>query len=801
MSPEYYAAAGQIKRYVRFYNEQKASRNEATTRLRLINVLLTDCLGWSLDDIIAEEAFNGKYTDYSLGSPRRLIVEAKREGVFLELPSQPMTRIEVPLQRLIRDNSDTEEAITQVATYCQQRGVPFAAVTNGHQLIAFIANRSDGKPPLEGKCLLFSSPEEMEVHFRDLWDATSKEGVHERRIVLRLAGDFLPALPPKLSAHIEHYPGIKSRNILQTQLQQVSELVLEDLPQTFEKEFSHECYCKSGALSQYSILSKNVLLNRYSELFEKDEPGPMTSPATTKSGLAPEILGDGLSRRPILLIGNVGAGKTEFIRNLRLEEAPEVFDNSITFYIDLGSQATLSKTITDFLPLELESQLKIKYGIDISEDGFLRATYHADLLRFANGPAKRLRETNPIAYAEKEFELIEAFTRAKLEHVKRSLGHLVTLQRKQVIIFLDNADQRSQDAQQQAFLNASEISGHWGATVFLSIRPETFHASARRGALTGYNTRAFTIAPPRIALVVEKRLVFALNLLEGRLTHASLSALAPQAEELAKFIRVFLRSLDYNDSLQVCLENISGGNVRQALIHVKQVFGSSHLDTDKILRKWERYTIPLHEFLRSIIFGNYEYYSPEGSDVTNIFDINFLDPKEHFLMPLILGYLGQEAKRAAADGFVESHMAYEFLQALAFTTEQIDFCIYRATSRGLIETTARRIPEKGQTIPHALRATSSGLYHSERLASYFTYIDAISVDTPILVPRYEQQIQDARGLEERLERASIFRKYLDEQWTHLASNSLPWTWDRHSRLLSSDMELVAASNARQRDNR
>ena len=38
----------------------------------------------------------------------------------------------------------------QAAGYCQSRGVPYAAVSNGHQFVIFVATRSDGIPPFEG---------------------------------------------------------------------------------------------------------------------------------------------------------------------------------------------------------------------------------------------------------------------------------------------------------------------------------------------------------------------------------------------------------------------------------------------------------------------------------------------------------------------------------------------------------------------------------------------------------------------------------------------------------------------------
>ncbi len=47
------------------------SLNEATTRFRIIDRLLLDCLGWHTSDITTEEHYDRDYVDYSLGGGPR----------------------------------------------------------------------------------------------------------------------------------------------------------------------------------------------------------------------------------------------------------------------------------------------------------------------------------------------------------------------------------------------------------------------------------------------------------------------------------------------------------------------------------------------------------------------------------------------------------------------------------------------------------------------------------------------------------------------------------------------------------
>lgn len=741
-----------------------------------------------------EESYNREYTDYVFLAPRRLfIVEAKKEGDYFELPAGE-TRLEQSLPSLSKRYPNLKEALQQAAGYCQSRGVPFGAVTNGHQLVAFVGTRSDGLPPLEGRALVFPSLQFMLDNFLEFWQAVSKPGIQEKRLQHRLLGEGLPELPPKPSATITSYPGVKGRNNLQTDLQIVSELVIEDLPRSrdVEDRFLEECYSQSGALSQYALTSRAILQARYAALFDTDNPGPNTSPAVGKEGVSAEVFAQSLSRRPVILIGDVGVGKTTFVRHLIKIDAAAVFEHAITLYIDLGSQATLSADLRSFLLEEFVRQLREEYEIDVDERNFVRGVYNQELQRFATGIYADLRDENVGLYRQKEIEFLENKLANREDHLKFSLHHVTRGRRKQVVIFLDNADQRDESTQQATFLAAQELAEHWPATVFVTLRPETFHRSTRIGALSGYHPKAFTVSPPRIDRVINKRLEFALKLTSGDIPIQSLSGnTTVNLDKLDVMIRVFLHSLG-NYSLREFIDNISAGNVRQALDLVRGFFGSGHVDTQKIVNIYTdtgRYNVPLHEFLRAVTFGDAEYYDPERSPVANLFDISQVDPKEHFLAPLLICSLTSSSK-GSEEGFVETSVVYERLQGFGFTPEQIDAAVVRGHRKKLLETASRRIPYPDHDMPPALRATNVGLYHVSRLCRLFTYVDAVLVDTPILEVAVRQSIGEFRTIASRLHNVEVFCQYLDDIWPVIEEGNNLFKWDSISTDLKNDVKRI-----------
>src|SRR5258706_16454313 len=99
-------------------NSDDRTRNEATTRLHLIDTILFDCLGWPKENCKTEERFDNKYTDYSFFCPRRmLIVEAKKEGAYFELPAG-FERGKIRINTLIDKVEGVGDALNQAMAYC-----------------------------------------------------------------------------------------------------------------------------------------------------------------------------------------------------------------------------------------------------------------------------------------------------------------------------------------------------------------------------------------------------------------------------------------------------------------------------------------------------------------------------------------------------------------------------------------------------------------------------------------------------------------------------------------------------------
>lgn len=766
-------------------------RNESTTRLQIIDTLLFECLGWSKKDCITEDHYEGEYTDYEMLLDKRkvVILEAKKEGRYFEIPETTKNR-EYAIQTLLaKEDTNLSKALKQVASYCYERGVQIAVICNGHQLCVFLAVRADGIPPMKGRIVVFHSLEDMANEFTLLWDLLSPDGVRAHFAQKRLMATGANLVPPRMSSSIANYPGATRRNYFQNNLQILSDIVLDSPPNSpeFEREFLEFCYCNSGALSQYTLLTKSILNSRYSSVFEGIENAPSMSPAVMKGNeISPDLLAQQMSNKPILLLGDVGVGKTSFVRNLIRVKARDYFDDAIALYIDLGSQANLTEDVKGYVLNDIKKQLSLGYDINVCKRNFVQGVYNYELQEFREGIYGYLYDLNIDKYREKEAEYLEGFVSNIGSHLERSFRHLVRGRNKQIIIFLDNADQRDDDVQQQAFLIAEEFAKRWDCTVFVALRPETYHRSQRGGALSGYHARAFTILPPRIDLVINKRVDYALMQLQGDIPLDRYDArIRGSFPGMISILKVLKYSVKRNDDLYQSIDNLAAGNVRRALDYIRMFLGSGHVNTKKIADIFDetgKYIIPSHEFLRAIIYGDSWHYSPERSPVVNIYDLLHDDAKWHFAIPVILNIVNNINMPADEDGFISVSDIVNAVQSRGFESYTVFEIISKLAESNLLDSGVKGSRGK----PHRIRMTSLGMYHLNVLPKRFTYVDAVVVDTPIRGASWRSDVFDVSGIHERLKRAQKFIEYLDNQW-------------RDSKLTENDYQWVNIKNELEKD--
>lgn len=793
------------------YPDDDFDYNEADTRHRIIDSLIHDCLGWKRSDTKIERRYGNTYSDYELGNPPKAVIEAKKTGVYFEFPAESESFKKIKsLRSIISTSENFSKAFDQTIGYCSQRGIQIGAISNGHQLIIFLGVRADGVPPSQGKCIFFNGLRDIEDNFSLFWNSLSPEGIRQSRLSRELLLTTPTGIPQKLSNNISSYATYRYPSQSQQSLRTLSDLLIEDVPNTPDmiKRFYEECYCESGALAKEALLSKSILSARYAAMFNPSEKNPSLVSLNTRKqgslGIPQELIADALGKRPIVIIGDVGVGKTSFIRNLVYVKAQEEIKNTIYLYIDLGVNASLGQNLQNFLINEIEKQLIEKYEIDIENSSFIRGVFHQDLKRFENGIYGRLKQNHPSEYLIKEIEFLEGKTKDKISFLQSVILHLTHGRKKQFVLAIDNTDQRSLETQQEAFLAAQEFSNSWNALVLITLRPKTYFTSKASGSISAYPQRILTIAPPRIDLFLKKRLSFSLGLAEGRFPIESLKGISINLDSIALFLKALIESLNQNRDISELLSNITGGNLREVLELVKGFIGSANVDSDKIInimREKGEYIIPLHEFSKQALLGEYSHYDKNTSLAYNLFDISYPDSKEHFLSAIIISYLLIDTSYKSNEGFINTKDIVLEMQSFGFVSDQVENALRRMVNKKLIETTERVTFDEGLQglmgdMPLAFRATTIGAYHIQKWMPTFSYLDAMIIDTPIFESQLNSDIQkniSSFAIEDRYERTLLFRKYLSQVWTEMVAKPVYFDWENMVLIGQSTFDPVCSA--------
>jgi hypothetical protein len=135
-------------------------------------------------------------------------------------------------------------------------------------------------------------------------------------------------------------------------------------------------------------------------------------------------------------------------------------------------------------------------------------------------------------------------------HLQASFEYLARHENKQILLVIDNSDQRSFETQQEAFLIAQELASSRNLLVFVALRPSTFFQSKLTGALSGYQNRLLTILPPPADEVLRKRITFAMRVAEGKAAPKALEGIRLNIKSIVYFLRATLRSIRGNEQIR-----------------------------------------------------------------------------------------------------------------------------------------------------------------------------------------------------------------------------------------------------------
>jgi len=458
------AAANQLDKLVKsdLVNKLRGA-NEAKVRLLVIDEVLS-ILGWQKHEYEPEMVTStGRYTDYrlSIEDQPRLIVEAKRIGIIEPFPKGIQQSEYSNAYLYNRCGSELKELFDQCLGYCAQTGVPYALATTGEVWIVLLGFKY-GSEWGKLKAFVFHSLDNVLERFNDFYGLVSREAVKSNSLVEKFAGMVLikPNIAIRPRDQIE-----QSTDVGQAPHKQIIRAFFDqfmgDITRPGQEKMLELCYVENRELNEFSRDLQQIL--QYDATLDELD---MSIDEVDRAILEKELELQSVSSNPktILLVGNVGAGKSTFIHRFsRFNQQESQSKRNICTIVDLINHSTKDiernraeeQRLADLVLNRLASEFREK--ADPYSPDMLRGCFEVELNRFRK-QKQRLLSLDPDKFAIEEEAFLHDLSKDSYKHL---VGYLKYIRKKRyrVWIAFDNVDRGSDSYQGFVYSFAHQLSG------------------------------------------------------------------------------------------------------------------------------------------------------------------------------------------------------------------------------------------------------------------------------------------------------------------------------------------------------
>lgn len=765
-------AAGEIVSFAR-----NADLNEADTRFQIIDRLLRDVLGWPNRSFQMETATVEGFADYHLMRPSGkpvLIVEAKRTGVYFDLPAnfnhkKPFRAVKT---RTLLTAEAVKKAIVQAQRYCADEGCEYGAVTNGLQFILFKAFQR-GKAWRDLTALVVSDIGWFEDHYTDAINLIGYSSVLERHS-LQTAFDgsspdsrevFFPkekivSFNQTINAN---YLAKHIRGIVQRYFGAIDVDNAEFVDRCYVFERAHDKNVRGiRALIRDSV---SPFMETYGVIETEDADSGGAFANRLAKGVRMESQGD-----VVILFGGKGAGKSTFIRKVLLYKPPQYLKkHAVPIVIDLLSSPKDPASVREHLWRALVAKLDTQQILLADREQLL--SLFADKFEVAKRQELRGLFEDSETYNLKLNDLLGAW-KADERYVAKRLVAWHKRNHRGVIVAVDNTDQLDNQLQDYAFSLAAEVGADLGCVVLISMREERFYASKIRGMLDAYQNSAFHISSPTPDEVFGRRIGYVLELIKT----GAIETDPEVTDDIVSFFQIFRSDFlrDPASPLNQFITASAHGNIRLALDLFGDLILSGYTNAHEMAQSRSGWNLLIHQVIKPLLTPTRLFYDEKLSKIPNLFQIRTSEGGSHFTGLRILRKLSI-AQDPLSPAFVSmSELRGFFAETFGYDD---DFCqwVDRLLASNLIESSTRHDVFSDEI--DALRITSFGQFALGDLYKAFTYGDLVCTDCGmrseshcnalVSLANTEVQLFNERKrfdrVKLRLEKMEIFLSYLSQE--------------------------------------
>jgi len=729
--------------------KQLQGANEAKTRLLIIDEVLA-ILGWPKSEYEPELATTvGTYTDYRLtiDGQSRLIVEAKRIGVIAPLP-KTIQRPEYANSFLSTNYGyEMKSLLEQCQGYCVQCGMPYALATTGEVwiiLVGFKLGVEWGKL----RSFVFHSLDDVFQRFGEFYGLLSREAVKHNSLEEKFGSMMLikPGTAIRPREHVDQPTGVGQPPEKQT-IRAFFNQFMGDITHPNQAKMLEQCYVDNYDLNEFSRELQHIL--QYdAALDELDVPVDQIDEHKLEEEL--ELQSVAGIPKTILLVGNVGVGKSTFVHRFsRYTARPK---QNICTIVDLINEAAidivqgreeqqhLADQVLKTLATEFQGKID-PYSLEV-----MRGCFEIEVGRFKK-QRKNLFEQDPSKYSLQEEEHIFELGKDKYKYL---VGYIKYVRKKgyKVWITFDNVDRGTDSYQHFVYSFAHQLAADAGCVTLITLRQDTFLEAQEAGFLDVRSSDiVFQITAPEFRRIISKRRKYVDRIIENNEVPKPFKSHIQLLRLLNWHINRLV--LGENDFVRLFITSFSLNNIRYGLAMLRDYYTSyhstfhefyqSHYDSlDFKARIRLDYKREHSRFIQALMLSNGWSYQEEKSDVFNIFSVDPLEKISHFLMLRILAYLGLDRTMASSRMSIKYEKVCSDFIFLGYQRHHINNAMRKLLYAGLVispNLPASPVTETKVEVPDPppqelkVALSAKGLYYIRKLASHQYYQGRVAEDT------------------------------------------------------------------------
>lgn len=355
-----------------------------------------------------------------------------------------------------------------------------------------------------------------------------------------------------------------------------------------------------------------------------------------------------------LIIGNVGSGKTTFIRYFQhiylAKQHPQLANKCDWVFINMNQSPLTRIEIYNWIKNKIINELESNHNeINFYSLEIIKKIFRKEIYEFDVGIGSLLKN-NESQYNIELYKILKEKMEDKTIYLKSLISYIKEQHYQLPIIVLDNCDKRNKEEQLLMFEVSQWLRTTFKCIIILPMRDNTYDQYKEEPPLdTVVKDLVFRIDPPDLMKVIQARLDYIIRITSQTDSTYVLENginVSVKKSDLIEYFKCIMIAIRNNTQAYNVFYRLSDKNTRKGIQlfedFCKSGYNSAN-DFFMIRHAGQDYQLPSYKFLNALLRKNRRYFNGEYSNFVNLFYSNYLDDfPDYFIRIDILRWLNEK---------------------------------------------------------------------------------------------------------------------------------------------------------------